>query len=730
MRLGTVLVACLVALPVPALTECVDYEDFFRWSGATSMGSTVTGVAVARQYMYVALGSNGVAIVDHTMSPPTIVGQTDTPGPAMDIVSRGGYAYVPALLSGLVTIDATDPVAPFVTDALPTDGYAEIIERRDDFLFVGIRRAAPDGYLTTFRTFNPAFPFRAGRTLTPWWPQSISVVGDRAYVSDAICFEFGCVGGLGVYDITDLFFPMEIGYGGTGPMDGLDMADDIAYLVGEDRGLWIVDASVPNIQQFVFTDVELTASDVGKIDDTLYMTTEGLRIMDVSDPILPVLVAEMHTSPSGFAKRLEVVGDLLYAIDGSVIHTFDATARRPLMPLGVRSTANAARGVAALGDYAYVTDGSGLTVVDVSDPTQPATVRQIKTSGSAMDLVVDGALAYLADGQTGLAIYDLSDPSDPVILSERRGGGFAFDVSVRHPYAYVVETGSKELQGFRVFDVSDPAAPARVDTHSLDDDALGVSLSGNEAFVAADAAGVAVFDVTDPSNAVPLGSLVTAGAAQDVVADGTTVFVADGSAGLTVIDYPNVDDAVWINRTPLPGFARKLWKRGDHLYVTTDRSGVTVFDVSEPSVPRAIGSLLTFGASTDVFAREGQVLIAAGDQGLVLFPGTCEAVVGVDPADVPEAHRAVLGQNHPNPFSPTTRIPFELSERDAVTLRVFDTTGRLVRTLANAEVRGVGRHVTEWDGRDERGLTVAAGTYFYRLETDTFREQRSAVLVR
>ena len=64
----------------------------------------------------------------------------------------------------------------------------------------------------------------------------------------------------------------------------------------------------------------------------------------------------------------------------------------------------------------------------------------------------------------------------------------------------------------------------------------------------------------------------------------------------------------------------------------------------------------------------------------------------------------MLGQNRPNPFSSATVIPASGSR----TIFVFDVQGRLIR-----ELPAVKDQVT-WDGRDERGVLVPAGTYFYR----------------
>ncbi len=73
-----------------------------------------------------------------------------------------------------------------------------------------------------------------------------------------------------------------------------------------------------------------------------------------------------------------------------------------------------------------------------------------------------------------------------------------------------------------------------------------------------------------------------------------------------------------------------------------------------------------------------------------------------------------LFQNHPNPFNPTTTISFVLPSRTRASLSVFDVHGRLVKRLLEREMTAGFKEIV-WDGRDESGVQVASGIYFYRL---------------
>jgi hypothetical protein len=75
-----------------------------------------------------------------------------------------------------------------------------------------------------------------------------------------------------------------------------------------------------------------------------------------------------------------------------------------------------------------------------------------------------------------------------------------------------------------------------------------------------------------------------------------------------------------------------------------------------------------------------------------------------------------LGQNTPNPFNPTTAIPFTLAEDSRVAIRVYDVRGARVATVVD-DALPQGRHSATWDGTGENGARVASGTYFCVLTT-------------
>ncbi|MBK9471879.1 MAG: T9SS type A sorting domain-containing protein [bacterium] len=65
----------------------------------------------------------------------------------------------------------------------------------------------------------------------------------------------------------------------------------------------------------------------------------------------------------------------------------------------------------------------------------------------------------------------------------------------------------------------------------------------------------------------------------------------------------------------------------------------------------------------------------------------------------------------------------------SVRIRVYDASGRLVRSLAEGTTFA-GRHRLDWDGRDDAGRRAAAGLYLIRVESGSRAATRKVVLTR
>ncbi len=93
---------------------------------------------------------------------------------------------------------------------------------------------------------------------------------------------------------------------------------------------------------------------------------------------------------------------------------------------------------------------------------------------------------------------------------------------------------------------------------------------------------------------------------------------------------------------------------------------------------------------------------------------------------VPEGGTELALSTPANPARPGSRVAFTVPRAGHVDLRVYDVSGRLVKTLVDRYV-SAGDHSAVWNGRNDEGSQAACGVYFLRLSTE--REETSARLV-
>ncbi len=110
------------------------------------------------------------------------------------------------------------------------------------------------------------------------------------------------------------------------------------------------------------------------------------------------------------------------------------------------------------------------------------------------------------------------------------------------------------------------------------------------------------------------------------------------------------------------------------------------------------------------------------------------AVLSVTLDAIGKPNENQLLQNYPNPFNPETWIPYQLSEDSSVSVSIYDTTGKLIRTLSlgfqSAGFYNSRERAAYWDGRNELGERVASGVYFYQLTTPSFQQTRRLVILK
>lgn len=115
---------------------------------------------------------------------------------------------------------------------------------------------------------------------------------------------------------------------------------------------------------------------------------------------------------------------------------------------------------------------------------------------------------------------------------------------------------------------------------------------------------------------------------------------------------------------------------------------------------------------------------AVGDSGVILKTTTGGVLTGFSTTSSEIPDRYYLSQNYPNPFNPVTNLEFGISNLGFVSLKIYDVSGKEIKTLVN-EIKQLGMYKVEFDGSN-----LASGIYFYTIEAGSFLQTKRMLLLK
>lgn len=126
--------------------------------------------------------------------------------------------------------------------------------------------------------------------------------------------------------------------------------------------------------------------------------------------------------------------------------------------------------------------------------------------------------------------------------------------------------------------------------------------------------------------------------------------------------------------------------------------------------------------------QENELYILDYNNGRIYrFAGSSSTAIDDEIINIPDEFS--LEQNYPNPFNPKTVIQYRLSLTENVELSIYNTLGQKIKTLVNQK-QTAGFHQVQWDGKNDAGVQVSSGIYWYRLKAGSFVQTRKMLLVK
>ncbi len=680
---------------------------------------TAKDLAVTGNRAYVVSGSDGLQVIDVSIpASPRITGTTYELGYTEAVVVIGDTAYV-ASSYGLQLIDIRNPANPTVIGFEDIPGSMDVVVVRPKAYVTSkvwnydLRKYDP-GRLYVIDISNPSNPVIEDNMETLLGSATgLAVIKDTAYISD----ESGSLQAIDVSDPENLtsidVIPVP------GPARDVAVVEHKAYVAWGDRdndnkeyfgGLCVINVSNPaNLSIIESENMDIGYADcltvtgntayvmlressgnstTGRLNviDLKSLTTieneepsgiaqqivvtgktayvadgDGLQIIDVSDPVNPIIIGTVNTQ--GSAKGVTVIGQTAYVADGSEgLQILDVSNPvNNLKKVWTTNTPGSAEGLEVIGKTAYIADGSeGLQIIDVSNLRSPKIIRSVSvdtpeyTPGYAKDVAVIGKMAYVAYGSGGLQVIDVSNLRSPKIIGSVDTSGSAEAIEVIGNTAYVI-VDPPESTGFdflQAIDVSIPEDPIiiepAVDTLLY---ARCLTIKGNRVYVGViplgnyfGRGGLYVVDVDDLSKPKIIGCAYMPGEPMGVEVVGNIAYVANRltSNSLQVIDISNSENPFKVGAIDTKNYAEDVTVIGDTAYVVTSED-LQVIDVSNPQNPIKIGAVDMPGYSSNAIVIKENVVYVADDSGLtIISPDLIKSFYTIKYLDVESESSVIL----------------------------------------------------------------------------------------
>ena len=248
---------------------------------------------------------------------------------------------------------------------------------------------------------------------------------------------------------------------------------------------------------------------------------------------------------------------------------------------------------------------------------QDVTMDQIgHWGGTALAVQVVGTTAYLGQGPN-LVMVDVGDPASPHELGHILLPSRVLGVTVVGNNAYIADGPG----GLQIVDVSNPADPKLIGMNDAVGDVQEVSVVGAYAYMAADS-GLQIANISNPAAPTSLGMYPTDYWAYDVSVVGNYAYLAAVGGGLQII---NISDppAPMLSGT-YQGYADSVEVVGNYAYVAEFWSGLNIIDISNPSAPTLRATCPTNNSPREIcvvgnYAYVPGVGGSAGPAGLVII---------------------------------------------------------------------------------------------------------------
>jgi len=164
----------------------------------------------------------------------------------------------------------------------------------------------------------------------------------------------------------------------------------------------------------------------------------------------------------------------------------------------------------------------------------------------------------------------------------------------------------------------------------------------------------------------------------------------------------------------------------DIYLIRTDKEGDTLWTKTYGGIGSDMGFSVQQTSDGGYIITGGTESFGAGDLDVYLMKIRPDVGIREDTKDKMQEVKLHI---YPNPSNQKIVISYSLSAKREISLKVYDISGRLVRTLLKSKGLEPRVYRVIWDRRDDLGKKVREGIYFLRLETEKQTLIRKLVII-
>lgn len=269
-------------------------------------------------------------------------------------------------------------------------------------------------------------------------------------------------------------------------------------------------------------------------------------------------------------------------------------------------------------------------------------VETISTEGYAQDVLLEGNLLYVAQGEGGLMIVDVADAENLQILSSTSENirGYCAKIAKKDSAIYL----AAGTFGVTVANVSDPYNPEVTFSNLPMKPARNLKTVGNYIFTSISEQGIMIADITFPTQPDGRSTIDVTGYTRDcaITSDTMLLLAATGEVGISAIDISVFEngfgDYPELSSIDLPGYADFIELDNDKklAFVACGTAGLQIVDFSDPANLNVVGSYDGSGYAKELTVFENKVFMAAENGGLQVIDVTAPSspeLIGLIDAD-------------------------------------------------------------------------------------------------